>query len=53
MIDAWCPKCEKEVEVPEPWDSFECPECGLNGCWEECCTDDYSDCWPVAEWDYN
>jgi predicted RNA-binding Zn-ribbon protein involved in translation (DUF1610 family) len=50
---AWCHLCEKEVEIAAEWEPFACPECGLEGVWDEQCTEDYSDCWVVHEWDWD
>jgi len=50
METAYCPRCKKDVEIPEPWDEFQCPICHLEGFWDEQCLEDYSDCWPTVVW---
>lgn len=51
--EAWCPRCECDVEVTLPWKPFECPVCNLKGYWDEQCTEDHSDCWEVADWKWD
>lgn len=49
--EVYCPRCLDDVAVDIPWGNVRCPKCGLSGFWEEACLPDYSDCWPVVEWD--
>lgn len=50
MSDITCPSCNTEFEA-DPWDSGCCPKCGKAYYWFEECTEDYSDCWSVVEWE--
>ena len=46
----YCPCCKLDFEA-EPWEGGNCPVCGNEFWWDECCTEDYSDCWPIVEWE--
>lgn len=46
----FCPFCDKDFEG-RMWESGECPYCNEGYDWDEVCTDDYSDCWAVVEWE--
>jgi rRNA maturation endonuclease Nob1 len=50
MEDIRCPACGAEFEA-ECWEEGECPKCGKEYWWDEECAADYSDCWPILEWD--
>ena len=46
-----CPFCKKEFDA-EMWQDGNCPSCNEPYCWDEQCTEDYSDCWPIVDWDW-
>jgi hypothetical protein len=48
--DVYCPSCDEMFEAKE-WEVGACPFCSRGYSWDEACTDDYSDCWTVVEWD--
>jgi peptide subunit release factor 1 (eRF1) len=50
MSDYECPVCETEFEAPS-WESGKCPKCGNKYEIDEMCTEDYSDCWMIVEWE--
>jgi hypothetical protein len=50
MEDIKCPRCDHEFEH-QMWESGECPKCKNEFCWDEQCTEDYSDCWPLILWE--
>lgn len=51
MTEQYCPRCDKDVTVTNPWDEVTCPECGLKGLWYEEHTENYEDSWYVIEWE--
>lgn len=50
MREITCPFCSKDFEG-EDWESGECPGCGEAYYWDECCTEDFSDCWEILIWE--
>ncbi len=50
MTDIYCPTCELDFEG-EVWDNGKCPTCGRKYYWDEMVNEDYSDCWPIVEWE--
>ena len=48
-----CPICGRQIIVGDPflWGQGECANCKNGWMWDEQCTEDYSDCWPVLVFD--
>ena len=50
MQELTCPRCKHKFEG-QVWHNGECPQCANNYIWDEEWAEDYTDCWPIIEWE--